>query len=496
MKWYNQILIALLLISVCILSGCTEEVYLCNTCGKPNLTDVTVYNCTSRTTGVTGYNYETNDYYYCNTTTWVKLNNQSGGSGTTIFNYTYYINTTNNLTNNITNNITNTVLPPYLRGINNSTYSADVLEEENYFNSPFFGYGCYENWLLQSEQFGTTWIKVNGTAIANDNAISPIGTLIAENSIGNTSLNRTQIYQTVTSNSRNNVTFSIWLRTYLNNVTNATVHLQLHSNNDSFYPQPIIDVNITGYWNRYNITTNFNFNHTIKNITIFQDEVNISLWGAQLENGTRPTINGIARTTTGNLVQTCGLVSRTAPIFTGSVTSAGISSSASCGCTGVATGGALSGATTGAFSSTTTFGGTMTQTVASTLNLISLYGLVLGTATTSTAPIPVQGSTLLSFRSNQWNGTTATTPEYNFALTGDNTTKTTSFILFNRKPIYANLIQNITILNITSSIFPTSNETNITFGNRTTLRVYAIDNSSQLMCLQVYQSGVVNATRC
>lgn len=97
MKIRHQLLIAFLLISLCFLVGCsTDEIYLCNSCGEPNLTDVNVYNCTTRTTGETGYDYTTNDYYYCNTTTWVKLNNQSGGSS--IINNTYYI--TNNFTVN------------------------------------------------------------------------------------------------------------------------------------------------------------------------------------------------------------------------------------------------------------------------------------------------------------------------------------------------------------------------------------------------------------
>jgi hypothetical protein len=86
----------------------------------------------------------------------------------------YYLNATADYLNDSTT--LNSRLIPYMRndmkGITNSSYDSEVLENENYFNSPYFGYGCYENWLLQSESFGTTWVRVNGTAITNDNARS------------------------------------------------------------------------------------------------------------------------------------------------------------------------------------------------------------------------------------------------------------------------------------------------------------------------------------
>jgi hypothetical protein len=144
---------------------------------------------------------------------------------------------------------------------------------------------------------------------------------------------------------------------------------------------------------------------------------------------------------------------------TGTFITPSITSSGSCGCTGVAAGGALSGATTGAFSSASTFGGTITQSVASTLNGLALYGLQLKSATTSTGAIPVQGSTLLSFVTNIWNGTTATNQEFNFGTIGDNISKTTTLVLFNKD---ANN-DNDTILTITHSINISQPDTKLNF---------------------------------
>lgn len=161
----SSLLIIVLLFLVVFISGCSDdEIYMCNTCNTPNLTDVNVYNCSTRNTGVTGYDYTTNDYYYCNTTTWVKLNNQSGGSGTTIFNYTYYINTTNNITNNITY---------YINTTNNITIGGgsglsifDLVSNAYYFSrwdmeSVTAGYT--ERWIPTAITTGTTAI-VAGTA--------------------------------------------------------------------------------------------------------------------------------------------------------------------------------------------------------------------------------------------------------------------------------------------------------------------------------------------
>jgi hypothetical protein len=393
---------------------------------------------------------------------------------------------------NLTNG-TNGQLSPILRGIKNTTYSADVLETDNYFNSPFFGYGCYENWILQSEDFGTTWVRINGVAITNNNAISPIGTLIAENVLGN--VTNTGLYQSVTSSVTGNVTFSVWIRTYNNAQDNATVRLWLHSNNDSIYPIPIINVSITPYWQRFNVTTNFNFSHTIKNVTLFNDGINISLWGAQLENGTRASINGMPITTVSRTTPTCGIMVRGTPTFQSNPVVPGITSSGSCGCTAVAAGGAISGATTismnGAFSGATTIAnsGAQTCTYASTLNTLSLYGLIL-TSGASTSAIPVQGAPLMSFRSTIWNGTASTNQEFNFGTTGDNLSKTTSLILFNRNDKGLNT----TILNITQPIV--GGIVNVTWSNNTLEQHYANDNLSQRMCLNISQTGTVTAYKC
>lgn len=120
----SQIVFGLIFLSLFLVGCSSDEYYLCNTCDDPNLTDINVYNCTSRTTGDAGYNYETNDYFYCNTTEWVKLNNQSGSSSCDCFNITNNI--TTEIINNITNNITvaSNTITKYLSYEHNQTTTA------------------------------------------------------------------------------------------------------------------------------------------------------------------------------------------------------------------------------------------------------------------------------------------------------------------------------------------------------------------------------------
>lgn len=497
----KKILILILLIGIIGITGCSDN-----------------YVIKKGTTG-TG----TNNYYntYNNITQNITNNITS--------------NTTNNITNNLTNNYatyngwdnsTGIVLTNQSTIVNNSfmmddgTFSCDktlnmcqigggmplyytgIFEIENgiypsnngngstldiggYINDPFINIGEFQNYLLQTETFGTTWVKMNGSAVVADTEISPIGTQIAERLDNNNT--DTGVYQNITLTYNGTWIFSVYMRS--NNAT-AIAGLQIRTNTVNY---TLYNFTLKPNWERYEINTTITDIHTIIQVRIINGIYNVSVWGAQLEpNATNPRPYSGAQTTTATTTIT-RQVTTPLPILTKStLTTTGITSSGSCGCTAVAVGGALSGATTGTFSSTSTFGGTMTQSVASTLNTLSLYGLVLTTATASTSAIPSQGATMLSFRGKLWDGTADTTQEWNIGTTGNNLTKETSLILFNQNT----LGENTSILNITHNINSTVMDVSVMWSNSTLEKYYANDNRSQLMCLNISQTGTVTAYKC
>ena len=72
MKLGTWMLIGILLMFICVISGCSnEEYYMCNSCnGTSPIINVSDYSCTSRNVGEFGYNYSSNLMYYCNGSAW------------------------------------------------------------------------------------------------------------------------------------------------------------------------------------------------------------------------------------------------------------------------------------------------------------------------------------------------------------------------------------------------------------------------------------------
>jgi hypothetical protein len=96
MKWYHQVLIAILLISVCLISGCsTDEIYLCNSCNASNTTsrsfipDPSTAYCSSLDK-MSDFTLLANG-----SLSWTCIPDLTGTT-------TIYVNTTNNITNNYT----------------------------------------------------------------------------------------------------------------------------------------------------------------------------------------------------------------------------------------------------------------------------------------------------------------------------------------------------------------------------------------------------------
>ena len=169
-------------------------------------------------------------------------------------------------------------------GLVNDTITGPVVEFAGSFDSPYFGFGQYENWLLNTESFATTWTVRNMTVPVSNTALSPIGTVIAEQLIGNVSNVNAGVVQSMTNNTQNNFTFSVWLRAYNSANLTPTININIETDNTTM-PTSVKSINLTSSWKRYSVTQNLNFPHTTKTVTILIGGNNVSAWGAQFNTG-------------------------------------------------------------------------------------------------------------------------------------------------------------------------------------------------------------------
>jgi hypothetical protein len=138
--------------------------------------------------------------------------------------------------------------------------------------------GEYENWLLQTEVFGSaTWNKVNlsGAVGAND-AACPSGAVTAENiPAGNDATG--EINQNLTNSTTGFWTFSVWAKMQAGT---GNITLNISSNAETGTDKV---VPLTTQWQRIYITQTLTTAHTTKTFRVTNGTNAIALWGAQAE---------------------------------------------------------------------------------------------------------------------------------------------------------------------------------------------------------------------
>ncbi len=290
-------------------------------------------------------------------------------------------------------NIPNAVLDVGVGIRNNNSGTANVINLDTDISNPILSLGFYQNFLLQTEVMGTTWVSYNLTQQINS-VMSPIGTIIAERLMPTT--DNASIGQTITNATLTNWTFSVWLKTP--NTTEVTVNMMIDTNSTNGTHKPVV---LTNAWKRYSITENTNSIHANVTVKIDLGNVTMDMWGAQLEptNWTRPYSG--ARTTPGLVALTGTTLLRSALSVTGAITSSGVITGV-----GVAVGGTLTTASTGAFS------GIITQTTNPLF--VSTDGLVLTSTTATTQAIPIQLSPRLRFTGVVWDNSSGASRTVNF----------------------------------------------------------------------------------
>jgi hypothetical protein len=328
-------------------------------------------------------------------------------------------------------------------------------------DSPWALFGGYRNYLLQTEDFSsTTWVKnnISWTVTANleyDPRMAMTAEWIRSNKTN------ANISQTIVNTELNNWTFSIYARN-VNLTGQAYLCMQINLNESyASGTKNLGDIscfNLTTVFERYKITRNIVSSHANKSIMIIIGNQNISLWGAQLEQGLFPARYSGTQTTSATSTWT-----NTARVES-ALTIAGAMTSTSCSCVG-----AISGTTcTG---STSTGTGADTRNIATIQRNISTIGLNLVASTATTSAVPWQFSPTFVYTARLWNGTHDTTFNYTIGLRTDNTTKgfnITDFVTLNNasktnltiSDIVVNN-SNATILQVTKVIYTRINVPNM-----------------------------------
>ncbi len=174
-----------------------------------------------------------------------------------------------------------------------------VLEAPVAVNSPFGGIGRYQNFLLQSENFATTWTVTNATATANQTG--PSGLANSAYSIAS-SLAGGFVQQSASVGASaltgRTFTFSVWLKA----ASNITSQLSLTSVTPT---TPITqNVNVTTNWRRFSVTATYATDAATAVITkILPTSAGtgtVYAWGAQLEEASS---TGVYAATGASLLQ-------------------------------------------------------------------------------------------------------------------------------------------------------------------------------------------------
>ena len=245
--------------------------------------------------------------------------------------------------------------------------------------SPFFHAGTFTNFLLQTEAFATTWVRLNGPAVTSNSASDPLGNATAELlGVG------TDAYAGVTQNVTNSTTGDWTFSVYLKGLATTTVALELSYGNGSATTTATTTYNVYPQYRRYANTVNIPSAHTYKTVRIINGTTNVAAWGAMLDNFgyARPYLSN--NTTAGVTTATTRLYTPAAIVTASTLTISG----------------ALSGVTTIANSSTHT----TTMTSLGTTTLATADGLYLRNSTAATAGLNAQQAPRIRFGSTVWDG--------------------------------------------------------------------------------------------
>jgi hypothetical protein len=296
---------------------------------------------------------------------------------------------------------------------------ADLTELAGYLNTPYVSFGEYQNFLTQTESFGTLpWVSSAGT-ITNDKAINPNGTLTAE-TIPVGADNTKGVIQTISNASLGNFNFSVWLKA---SSTPATVSLSINDGNGTATTTGTpASFTLQNGWKRYSVTQNIQDAHTLVTVNIINGTSAVNVWGAQLEQSTSSRVYSGSITTTAIPVLTRTLGFRGAAGFNSSVTAASLVLS-----------GSIMGVTNIFPSASMTM--TISNTATSTFSIAN--GIYTKPGTAATNSFNSQQAPRILLEGNAWDTTASASRPASWNISnvpfwnGSTTTSATSTLSFN-----------------------------------------------------------------
>lgn len=253
-------------------------------------------------------------------------------TGTDTVFYGLLINTTNSGTGNTeygiwqdSQNATNVYYGKNGFGINTPTELLTIADGNILLNnggvySAFGGFGRYQNLLLNSEDFSTTWSVLTGSVTTNT-VTAPNGELTADtlNIDGSNSFVWQNYAGTVSP--ATNFAYSIWLRA----ASDTTVTIMVRDDNSGapggMYSKT---VTVTQQWQRFTVAGSISSSGGVGIgsyvINPGGSPIAVYAWGAQLEKATNPGVYvATNNSVNGPAAQVGGLVANGQSLFTGSV---------------------------------------------------------------------------------------------------------------------------------------------------------------------------------
>ncbi|MFA6432617.1 MAG: kelch repeat-containing protein, partial [Candidatus Paceibacterota bacterium] len=183
--------------------------------------------------------------------------------------------------------------------------TASSTVELGMIGSPFLTAGYYQNFLLQTEAFATTWTRWGGVPLPSSNsARSPDQALTAEVIQAGTHAGGS-VGQYVTNSTQGNWNFSVYLQSTTS--PNTTIPIVIMAvNGNSTTTVATSTITLTSDWTRYSVSMTDATTHTRKFVQINNGTTQIAAWGAQLEPSHIARVYSGVRTTTGVTTLTSG----------------------------------------------------------------------------------------------------------------------------------------------------------------------------------------------
>src|ERR1035437_4264180 len=144
--------------------------------------------------------------------------------------------------------------------------------------NPYINFGTFQNMLVQSDDFSTTWTTQGLTVSANSTTTDPQGGSLEDRLNGHASTD--SIYQAVTDNGTGTYTGQVWLKCLCTVNTGEVDTIFIKDNLSADFVKTAI--NVTQIWTLYSVTMSTSGANTTKTFGIKTGTDTLFAWGGQM----------------------------------------------------------------------------------------------------------------------------------------------------------------------------------------------------------------------